>query len=216
MKSWPIGKKVCKRNRARRTDTKRAGKDSVWLSQSRGLKRGGKEKRNTTNTGAMGNQTTQDFNDSSICFLTSKESGYGLYHLLPRCGLTNKWTDVTPCSCKGEALSSFCPLPVSSPHPWACSAVPQLPAEAMRVPNLQPVSPMGSSKNAKNTKAQRRQMVESVPERRGRRRECEFPFPAELSGSLLLPQKKPWSAVVWHLWHLALRISSWFSFQPEH
>lgn len=85
-------------------------------------------------------QATRDFNHSLICFLISKESGYGLYHLLPKCGLTNKGTDVTPYSSKVEGVLSLCPLPVSSPHSRACSGALWLPAEAMQVPNLQATS----------------------------------------------------------------------------
>lgn len=146
MKSWPIGKTKFAKEiglegliQGEQARTVCACGEEHWLNQ--GVWRWGKEKKNKTNTGAMGNQTThQGFQPLFDLFFNIQRKW--IWPLLPssKVWLTNKWTDVTPYSCKEENISSFCPLLVSSPHPCACSGALWLPAEATQVPNLQATS----------------------------------------------------------------------------
>lgn len=116
---------------------------------------------------------------------------------------------------QGEGLSSFCPLLVSSPHHYACSAFLWLPAEAMQVPTLQTVF-CGDWKvlrmlNPKESKWWSLCLKERVGGR-------SVVFHIQQCNINITPKdscaaRTPWSAIVWHLWQLALRISSLLSFQ---
>lgn len=108
MKSWPIGKTKSAKETGLEGLIQRELARTVYVCEEghwphQGVWRWGKEKRNKTDTGAMGNQTTHHvFQPLFDLFFNIQRKWIWLYHLLPRCCLTNKWTDVTPYSCKGK------------------------------------------------------------------------------------------------------------------